>query len=759
MPSYIGRSMHRREDERLILGQGHYTDDIHLEHEVHAAFVRSPFPHAIVTAVDTRAAQAAPGVLAVYTARDYIDDGHARMAHVPMPADAIDPKQPAFTAMPDGPPIRIVRPYPLVDERVRHVGEAVAMVIALSAAAARDAAELVEVSYDDLPAVTDARAALAQNAPQLWDDVPGNLCLQAHFGDVDATARALSSAHLIVSGTFRNQRIAGAQMEPRAAIGTYDDETGYGLICGSQGVSRHRTWIAETLAVAPERVHVRCPDVGGSFGIRQFLHPEELLVVWAAKRVGRPVRWTGDRSEDFLGDFQGRDIIVDGTMGLDANGQIVGLRLAVDGNVGAFTVNFAPMQNYQRIATTVYAVPSVDVLVRGALTNTPPTVPFRGAGRPEATFTIERLLDMAATRLGLDRREIRTRNLIAQSALPYRSPMGLTYDSGAFRANMERACTLADWDGFPARREESAQRGLLRGIGVANYVEAPVGAPRERVRIHVRPNDRIDIVAGTQSSGQGHETSFAQVVAELLDLPFTSVHLVTGDTTVVSVGGGSHSNRSMRIAGTLMVEACEDLRAQAAAILAGAPDDDSTVHRSAPSMFAAARIAGGEGLVAEKDFFGRIPAHPTGAAVCEVEIDPATGATSVCAYSQVDDVGQAINPMIVEGQTHGGIAQGLAQALFEGVEFDPQTGSPMGTSFMQYALPHAHQLPALNIELVEDPTSGNPLRVKGGGEGGVTPSPAAAVNAICDALRAYQIEDLDMPVTPAKIWHALHAQR
>jgi len=743
--TYIGKSIPRREDLRLITGAGRYTDDIRLPGELHARFVRSPFPHARLLGIDTAAARAAPGVVAVLTVADYRADGGRPMAHAPNPADAIDPKQPAFIADPDGLPIRTVRPYPLADERVRHSGEPVAMVIAETAAAARDASELVDVAYDPLIAVVNALDALDENAPRLWDDVPENLVLDVAFGADDiAAARAIAGADHTVECEFINQRIVGAQIEPRTSIGSYDPASGYTLVAGTQGVTRHQSWIAETLGVPPAQVRVQTYDVGGSFGIRQFLHPEDLLVVWAARRLGRPVRWTADRSEDFVADYQGRDMTVQAAMGIDGDGRVRGLRLSVFGNLGAYPVNFAPLQNYERIATTVYDIPVANVRIYGVLTNTVPTVPFRGAGRPEATFTIERLLDIAAGRLGIDRREIRRRNLIPHEKLPYTTAMGLTYDSGDFIGNMERACALSDWDHFAERRAASERRGRLRGIGVANYVEAPVGAPRERVRVRVLPQGSVEILTGTQSSGQGHETAFAQVVADQLDVPLEAIRLITGDTRVVDVGGGSHSNRSMRIVGTLLLEACADLRAQADAL---AP--------AGTQMFAAAALAGPDGLSTEKDFFGRIPAHPTGAAVCEVEIDPQTGESTICAYAQVDDVGQAINPMIVEGQTHGGIAQGLGQAFYEGVAFDPETGAMYGSSFMQYAVPRAHQLPHFDVELAEDPTSGNPLRIKGGGEGGVTPSPAAAVNAVCDALRPYGVEHVDTPLYPAKLWALL----
>jgi carbon-monoxide dehydrogenase large subunit len=741
---YIGKPIPRREDGLLITGAGRFTDDVHLAGEAYAYFLRSPYPHATIVRIATAAAAAAPGVLAVLTAADYIADGHLPLMHAPNPADAVDPTVPAFVSDPQGAPVRIVRPYPLADDSVRYTGEAVAMVIAESAAAARDAAELIDVAYEQQTAVAEALDALDSEAPQLWFGVPENLVLDVSFGATDIeAARAIAGAQLSVEHEFVNQRIAAAQIEPRAAIGNYDIANGYTLIAGTQGGTRHRAWIAETLDVPPEHVHVMSYDVGGSFGIRQFLHPEEVLVVWAARRVGRPVRWSADRSEDFVADYQGRDITVQASMGLEADGRISGLRVTAFANLGASTVNFAPLQNYGRISTTVYDIPVSHLRIYGVLTNTVPTVPLRGAGRPEATLTIERLLDMAAQRLGMDRLEIRRRNLIRREQLPYTTAMGLTYDSGDFHGNMARACTLAGWETFPQRQAASAARGRLRGIGVANYIEAPVGAPRERVRLSVLPAGKVEIVTGTHSSGQGHATTFAQVVADRLGVPLDTIRLVTGNSYDVEVGGGSHSNRSMRIVGSLLVEACAELRAQADA-------------NGGDLLALAARTPGG--LVSERDFFGRIPAHPTGAAVCEVEIDPQTGSTTICAYTQVDDVGQAINPMIVEGQTHGGIAQGLGQAFAEGIGYDPATGALSGASFMQYAVPRAHQLPPLTVELAEDPTGSNPLRIKGGGEGGVTPSPAAAVNAVCDALRGFGVLHIDPPVTPAKIW-ALTAAR
>jgi carbon-monoxide dehydrogenase large subunit len=510
---------------------------------------------------------------------------------------------------------------------------------------------------------------------------------------------------------------------------------------GSQGAARQRHALAAALGIDQAHVRIITPDVGGGFGSRSHLHPEPLVLAWAAKRLRRTLRWTSDRSEAFVTDFQGRDIVERASLALDRNGRMLALRVMMTGNLGAYTASYAPLQNAYRIATSVYDIPLAHVRIRAALTNTTPTVPFRGAGRPEATHAIERLLDLAAAELGLDRVEIRRRNMVRTAQLPYHTAVGLTFDSGDFRADMERTLELADWNGFEDRRTAALARGRLRGIGVANYVEAPVGAPRERVVLTVRAERVVEIAVGTQSSGQGHETTFAQVVAELLEVPIETVRLIQGDTNDVN-GGGTHSNRSMRIVGTLLVQTCTELRERAG------PGD----------LFALAERAGAP-LVAEAGFAGRIPSHPTGCAICEVEIDPATGGVTIERYSQVDDVGQAINPLIVHGQVHGGIAMGIGQTLYEGLHVDREAGQVSGGTFMEYAVPHAFQVPHYDIDLLEHPTAGNPLRVKGGGEGGVTPAPAAIVNAICDALRDYGVEHIDTPVTPEKIWRTLQAAR
>jgi len=495
-------------------------------------------------------------------------------------------------------------------------------------------------------------------------------------------------------------------------------------------------------------------------------HPELMLVPWAARRVARAVRWRNERGDGFLSDHQGRDLTIRACAGFDRDGRMLGMQLDVIANVGATPISYAPSQNSPRIAPSIYAVPTMFMRVVGVLSNTTPVAPYRGAGRPEAMMTMERMMDLAARRLGIDRLEIRRRNLIPKSALPYRSLTGLVYDSGDFLGNMEAARKLSDWDGFVRRKAASAANGKLRGIGLANYIEAPVGAPREKVVVHVKPGREVGAVAGTQSSGQGHETSFAQVVADKLGVPFETVTYSQGDSRLIDVGGGSHSDRSMRLAGTLLVEACGKVVARARAVAARhwrVNEDDIAfadgILREAGSnrtldLFEVAALTE-TGIRAEAEINGRIPAHPTGVAVCEVEIDPDTGHVAVMGYSSVDDVGQPINPMIVDGQIHGGIAQGIGQALSEETPFDAATGQVIAGSFMDYAVPRADTLPNFAVELAEDPTSGNPLRVKGAGEGGTTPAPAATILAVLDVLAEYGIEHIETPATPFRVWQAI----
>lgn len=726
---YIGRRIPRVEDHRLLTGSGRFTDDVALAGQVWCAFVRSPHPHARIVRIDK---SAGPGVLAVLDGEDYAADGLGPIQHVPNPLEALDLARRAF----DHP---VVRPHwPLARGEARHVGEPVVAVIAETQSLAKDAADHVQVEYEALP-------------------LERTECFRRSSGDAAAVRRALESAALVVRREFVNQRIATCTMEPRAAVAEYR-EGRITLITGSQGVHRLHQILAEIFHARPGDIRVVSEDVGGSFGTRAYLHPEQAVVAWAARRLGRPVKWTGERSEAFVSDFQGRDSTTRAALGLDAAGRIVAYDVEAQANIGAHTVSFVPMANFRNILTSVYRVPAVHVEVRGVITNTLPAVPYRGAGRPEAHHALERLLDIAARRLRLDRAEIRRRNLVRKDELPYRMASGLVFDSGDFPGYMERALQLSRYDQIEARRAEAKTRGRLRGIGVANYVEAPAGAPRERVELAMTASE-VSIIAGTLSSGQGHETSFAQVVAELLGIPIERVRLRTGDTDVVAVGGGTHSDRSMRLVGTLLLRCSHTLiekGREAAAELLEARAGDLVFERGEYRIAGTDRrlgildVAAQKALSAAEEFNGRIPAYPGGSAVCELEVDPQTGGVELLRYVAVDDVGQPINPMIVEGQAHGAIAQGAGQALMEGVRFD--AGQILNGSFVDYGVPRSNDLPAFTCELAEDPTAGNPLRVKGGGEGAIVPATAAIVNALCDALG---VEDIAMPATPQEIWLAI----
>jgi carbon-monoxide dehydrogenase large subunit len=771
---YIGRSLPRFEDLRLLRGTGRYTDDIALEGQVHAAFLRTPHAHARITRIEISAARAMPGVLAVLTGADYVADGLRGALQGPVPADAVDIRLKAFAGRRH--PILDEPQFPLAVDRVRYPGEAVAMVVAESPWQARDAIEAIVVEYEVLPAVTDPCAAIG--AANIWPAAPDNVALDEEFGDRDAVAVTFSSADLVVELSVRNQRIVNAQMEPRSAIASYDPASdSYTVISGGQGPHRPRQVLAESFSIPEAKLRFINPDTGGGFGPRNNLYPEQAAVAWAAHRVGRPVKWTSDRTEAFLTDYQGRDMVTNARLALNRDGRILAIAFDHIGAVGGQTVTYVPLSNAYRVATTVYDIPLLYMRCRAVMTNTVPIAPFRGAGRPEATLVIERLIDSAAARLGIDRVELRRRNLIKRRQLPYRTASGLTYDSGDFLGNMRRVLAAADWKGFPARRRAAKKRGRLAGIGIANYVETPVGIPHERVEITVRP-DKVELAVGTQSTGQGHETTFAQVMADLLGVRPEDVKFIGGDTALVASGSGTHSDRSMRLAGTLMHRASTDVIAQARAIAARllevaardiaftdgfftTPNSNRrlSVFDIAQALNENPSLAPARQLHAKAVFTGRIPAYPTGAVVCEVEIDPDTGVVEITRYTSVDDAGQPINPMILHGQVHGGIAQGVGQALMEQVAYADGSGQVLNASFMDYALPRARALPSFDVALVEDPTKGNPLRVKGGGEAGITPALAVVMNAIVDALSPYGIDHIDMPATPYRIWSAIQAAK
>jgi carbon-monoxide dehydrogenase large subunit len=767
---YIGRPMPRFEDLRLVRGAGRYSDDISLPGQTYAVFVRSPHAHALVKRIDTGKARGMKGVLAVLTCADYVADGLKGFLQRPNPAGAVDVKIPAFA--PEKRPILDERQFPLVQDRVRYPGEAVAMVVAETPFAARDAAEAVEVAYDVLSAATDIRTA--GGAEAVFPTSTDNVALDQEFGDAVAVKAAFAAADLMVERTFRNQRIVNCQMEPRSGVASYDPADGsYTIMSGNQGVHVPRRVLAECFGVPEEKIRFVCPDVGGGFGLRNNLYPEQAAILWAAKRLGRPVKWTNDRSESFLTDYAGRDLLTTARLALTREGKITAYQVDHIGTTGGQTVTYVPLSNAYRVATTTYDIPLMHMRCRAMVTNTVPTAPFRGAGRPEATLVLERLIDLAAERLGMDRVRLRQKNLIARRKLPYRTASGLLYDSGDFTGNMKRMVEAADWKGFTARRRESKRRGRLRGIGISNYVETPVGIPHERVEVTVLPVGKVELAVGTQSTGQGHETTFAQVMADLLGVHPEDIKFIGGDTALVASGSGTHSDRSMRLAGTLMVEASGEVVKQAKAVAAKLLDVQEAEIDFADGLFVTPKsnrrlsiydvaqalaenpaVAPVKQLHAKATFTGRIPAYPTGCAICEVEIDPDTGAVDVVRYGSIDDAGQPINPMILHGQVHGGIVQGVGQALLEDVVYDA-SGQVLTGSFMDYGIPRAHHVPSFDIALAEDPTKGNPLRVKGGGEAGITPALAVVMNAIMDALKDHGVEHIDMPATPYRIWRAI----
>jgi carbon-monoxide dehydrogenase large subunit len=776
MKGMIGDPILRKEDLRLLTGKGCYSDDFNLPGQIYAVMVRSPHAHAIIRSIDATRALALPGTLAVLTGADAAADGLRSIIHTPVSGSP--PDIPLNNS--DGSEKRISPHLPLPTDRARFVGEAVAMVIAETLAIAKDAAERVVVDYEPLPAVTGAVAATNAAAPLLWDDIPANLSVDALVGDAAATEAAFARARHVVRLETWIQRVTGVPMEPRAALGDYDAATSrYTLYAGGGGGVRPKQTLAAVLGVPEDRVRAISRDVGGNFGTRNAVFPEFPLVVWAARRLGLPVKWTAERSEAFTSDYQGRDLAVEAEIALDADGTILAMRGSNISNLGAHTVSFVPLTKGVELMTGVYRIPAAHFRARAAHSTTPPTNPYRSAGRPEAMFVIERLLDKAARLHGFDRVALRRRNLIPAEAMPFPNALGMRYDSGEYESVMDKALALGDWSGFARRREESRARGLLRGIGVANYVEATSGFPREWTEIIVRP-DGVEVAIGTLASGQGHETSFAQLVTEWLGVPFQSIKLVTGDTDRVLAGGGSHSGRSMRYASIVIGIATDAIiengRQIASLILEASPLDLAfaagrfTVKGTDRSIgifeIAAAALTRRDlppelqgPLSAIGDETQRVCAFPYGCHVCEVEIDPETGVVALQRYAAVDDVGRAVNPLILHGQAHGGIVQGVGQALLEQCVYDAESGQLLSGSFMDYAMPRARDMPSFATEISEVPSPTNRLGIRAGGEGGTTPALAVVINAIVDALADYGVTHVEMPATPERIWRAIQASK
>ena len=768
---YIGQPLPRHEDARLVTGQGRFTDDFNFPNQVYAAMVRSPHPHARIVSIDKSRALALPGVLGVFTGADCAADGLGPIQHDPVPKTRDDMK---LTA-PRGGDIFIGPHLLLPTDKARHVGEAVAMVVAETRAQALDGAEAIDIVYDELPFVLHSENAMKPGAATVWDEVPDNILVETKFGDAAGTEHAFAQAAHTVAMDFTIGRVTGVPLEPRACVANYDAVSGrYTLHTGSGGAVRQKRELAAVLNIDPEELRVLSFDVGGNFGTRNRVYPEYGLVLWAARKLGRAIKFAASRSECFISDYQGRDLVTKLELALDAKGKFLALRATNISNAGARCVSLSPLSKGAGLITGNYAIAAASLRAVSVFTNTIPTQAYRSSGRPEVTFAIERLIDIAAAKLNIDRVSLRRRNLVPPKAMPYRNAVGMTYDSGTYEDNMDRAMRLADWDGFNARRREAKKRGRLLGLGLANYVESSIGAPKEQARVTIKPTG-IDVVVGTQPAGQGHQTSFAQVVSDLLQVPLESISIIIGDTDVVKAGGGTHSGRSMRHAATVLSLAATTLIANgkriAAHVLATTPDrvefnDGRFAARETNRSFDFLELAQevtrhalpadlAKGLAVVTDNEMHDPVFPNGCAVCEIEIDPDTGNLALTRYASVDDVGRCINPLIVDGQTHGAIAQGIGQALWEQIVVDAKSGQPLTGSLMDYGMPRAHLLPSFATEIIEVLSPTNPLGIKAGGEGGTTGAPAAIVSALADALKPYGILNLEMPATPYSIWQAI----
>jgi aerobic carbon-monoxide dehydrogenase large subunit len=772
----VGQSVRRLEDRRLLQGHGRYSDDVALPRQASAVVVRSPHAHARIRRLDAAAARAVPGVLAVLTGAELAADGIGNL-----PTDSTRKRRdgsPAFT-----PP----RPA-LAGERARHVGDPVALVVAGTQEQAVDAAELVVVEYEPLPAVAANGEATHPGAPAVWDEVPDNVAFVWEAGSRDTVARAFTGAAHVSRVDFVVTRVAAAPLEPRAAVGEYDRRTGrYTLHTGTQMPHGVRTLLAEQVFRVPQsHLRVVSGDVGGSFGMRNGIYPELVLVLWAARRLGRPVKWTSSRREGFVTDEHGRDNVSSAELALDANGKFLALRVALSLNIGAYLTPRSAGSGTNNVGGVagVYTTPAIHVQTTGVYTNMTPTGPYRGAGRPEATYAIERVIDVAARELGIDPIELRRRNLIPASAMPFKTGLVFTYDCGDFARGMEMALALADHAGFEKRRAEARTRGKLRGLGLANPIEVaggPYGALNpDTAELRVNPDGSVSLFAGSTSMGQGNETAFAQIVSERLGVPPERIQIFWGDSDALGAGRGNGGSGALTVGGSAVVRAVEKViergrRIAAHLLEAAAPD---VVHRDgrfavagtdrSVTLAAVARAAyqprqlpaGLEPGFSETAAFAPSGVtFPNGCHVCEVEIDEETGAVAVVRHTIVDDVGRMVNPMLVKGQIHGGVAQGLGQGLFEALAYDPATGQLLAGSFMDYALPRADDLPTFDVDSYEVPTQVNPLGAKGVGEAGTVGALPAFMNAVNDALAPLGVRHLDMPVTAARVWSAIHGPR
>ena len=773
----IGASVRRKEDQRFLLGKGRYTDDINVAGQTHAYFLRSPHAHAIIEGIDTSAATAAPGVVAVLTGDDLAADGIGPLiCGVTVTSD-------------DGEPHRAPAHPALAQGKVNYVGDHVAIVIAETLTQARDAAELVDVRYRPLPAVSVTADAAGEGQQQIHDVAPGNICFNWPFGDKAEVDAAFDSAHKVSSIELTNNRMVTNPMEPRAALGEYNVGTEeITLHLTTQNPHVHRLVLAAFNQLAPEhKLRVVGPDVGGGFGAKIFIYAEELVVGWACRKVNRPVKWTADRSEAFMSDAHGRDHVSKAEMALDENGKFLALRVQTTANLGAYLSTFAtmvPSYLYAFLLAGQYSTPLIYSEVKAVFTNTAPVDASRGAGRPEATYLVERLVDVCAADMGLEPAEIRRRNFIPKDAFPYQTPVVQCYDSGDYEAALDQALELSDHAGFAARAAQAKERGKLRGIGFSSYVEACGIAPSaavgqlgggvglwESAQVRFNPTGNVQVFTGTHSHGQGHETTFAQLVCDQLGVPFENIDVIHGDTARTQFGMGTYGSRSLAVGGVAIAKACDKLIAKGRKIAAHAMEAAEEDIEFAGGNFT---VAGTDKSmnIAEVAFTAYVPhnypegvepgfdenaffdpmnfSFPAGTHICEVEVDPDTGEVEIVDYTAVDDFGKLVNPMIVEGQVHGGIVHGIGQALLEGCQYDSD-GQLVTASFMDYAMPRADNAPDFRVGYAPTDPPHNPLGVKGCGEAGAIGAPPAVINAIANAIGTRHVE---MPATPETVWRA-----
>jgi carbon-monoxide dehydrogenase large subunit len=762
----IGQPVPRTEDPTLVRGHGRYTDDINLTGQVHAVMVRSRDAHGIIKGIDAGAARGMPGVLGVYTADDLKAYGALKCA-LPLKNR-------------DGSPLKVSPRHALAEGKVRFVGDPVACVVAQTLAQAKDAAEAVSLDIEPLPAVAVASEGAKSGAPQLYDEIPGNIALDYHYGDSEKTQAAFASAAHAVKLPIRNTRCVVAAMEPRAAIGEFDKgKERWTLHSCSQGVFGMKNSLVDILGTTPDKVHVLTGNVGGSFGMKAAVYPEYVCILHAARELGRPVKWTDERSGSFVSDHHGRDHEMTGELALDKDGNFLALRFTGYGNMGAFLNPVSPLMstlNAVKNTASVYRTPLIEVSTKCVYTNTSLVSAYRGAGRPEGNYYVERLIDIAASEMGIDRLELRRRNFIKPKEMPYEAASGMKYDSGDFPAVFKHAIELSDYKGFNKRKRESKKAGKLRGIGVGCYLEVTAPPNKEMGGIRFEPNGDVTIITGTLDYGQGHAAPYAQVLSEKLGVPFDKIRLLQGDSDELIAGGGTGGSRSITASGTAIVEASnlviERGKQIAAHVLEASAGDIefkngrfviAGTDRAIGIMDLAAKLRSGiklpDGMPTSLDVKHAtepIPsAFPNGCHVAEVEIDPATGVTQVVKYAAVNDFGTVINPLLVEGQTHGGVIQGIGQALMENAVYD-NDGQLITGSFMDYAMPRAHDAPDFVVESHPVPATSNPLGTKGCGEAGCAGALTSVMNAIADAVADYGIRHIDMPASAARVWAAIH---